>query len=67
MSLSKNHNATELVKRIRQYQKESKCSLIYLSAKSGLHRNTLNRLHDADFNPTASTIDAVIKYMESMS
>lgn len=71
MSQHKDQNATALIKRIREFHKDEnrgdkKLSLISFSEKCGLHRNTLNRLYDIDFNPTANTIDAMIKYMESV-
>lgn len=72
MSQTENANATALIKRIREFHreanrgKENNLYLTKLALKCGLSRNTLNKLYDADFNPTASTLDAVIKYMESV-
>jgi DNA-binding phage protein len=59
-------NAAAIIKRIRQYHRVTECSLLWLSAKAGLHRNTLNRLHEPDFNPTANTLDSVVKYLDSI-
>lgn len=71
MSQTENTNATALIKRIREFHRgmnigKKSFSLLVFSTKCKLGRNTLNRLYDADFNPTASTLDSVIKYMESV-
>ena len=59
-------NSDILLKRIRGYHKKEKCSLLSLSEKSGLHRNTLRRLYDPKWNPSSKTLDAVIKFLDTL-
>lgn len=56
----------DLIDRIRRFQKWAGVSPMTLAKAAKLHTNTLRKMHDPKWNPEASTVDAVLKYIRSL-